>query len=105
MIERDTTDLDKLREGAKFTWGKVVHFHSIGRYEFVEYYGREYKDSRPTGELDATTTFHIYVDGKSTSSGAKSIEEAMVIAVALGKLEVNAARWMAIGACKLLEIA
>jgi hypothetical protein len=104
-LHNDTTDLADVHiQPERFTWGKVVRFHNIGRYDFVEYYGRAYKDSRATGDLEDTTSFHIYVDGKSTSSGATSLEGAMITAIALGKLEVNAARWMAISASKLLEI-
>lgn len=105
VFRKDTTDLQEVRSSpGRFTWGKVWAIHSIGRYTFVEYFGRAYKDGHPTGEDETKPSFHIYVDGKSTSKSASSIESALIHAIALGKLEANEARWMVIGALKLLEL-
>jgi hypothetical protein len=99
-----TTDLDLLQKGHPFTWGQLLEIHTLGRYQFVEYYGHEYKDGHPTGGLNKTTTFSLYVDGKSTSHSYNSLEEAMVGAIAFGSLERNEARWMTLAACKVLGI-
>lgn len=103
-INETTTELAAVRGRRKFTWGKVVAVHDIGRYTFVEYKSHAYENGDPTGDLESVSSFHIYLDGQSTSNSAKSLESAMLHAVALGKLEVNEARWMAIGAMKLMGI-
>lgn len=97
-----TTDLEKIRNGEPFTWGKVIAIHDIGRYTLLEYLGRAYQNCHATGKLEEKSTFHIYVDGVSTSSGASSLESGLIHAIAIGRLEINAARWMAIAANKLL---
>ncbi len=105
MFRKDTTDLEEVRRSpGRFTWGKVVAFHNIGRYTFVEYYGRAYKNGHPTGEMEIMSTFHIYVDGKSTSNSAASLESALIHAIALGKLEVNHANHMTTACLKILEL-
>lgn len=97
-FRKDSTDLEEVRRSpGRFAWGRVVAFHEIGRYTLIEY-------QRLSDELDVKTAFHVYVDGKSTSQSASSIESALIHAIALGKLEVNSARWMVIGALKLLEL-
>lgn len=101
----DTTDLEEVRERrARFTWGKVVAFHDIGRYTLIEYHGREDKDGRATGNLEEKTSFHIYVDGRSMSSSASSLESGLIHAIALGKLEVNHAHHMTTACLKILEL-
>jgi len=105
LRRNDTTDLEEVRKRpTRFTWGKVIGIHTIGRYTFVEYFGRAYENGHPTGEDETKPSFHIYVDGKSTSQSASTIESALVHAIALGKIEVNAARWMTIAALKLLDL-
>ncbi len=103
--EPNTTDLECIKTNAyRFTWGKVVAFHKIGRYELVEYHSFRYERSARTDELEQTTMFHIYVDGKSTSTSSGMLESAIVRAIALGNLEFNEARWMAAAAVKVLGL-
>jgi hypothetical protein len=95
-IER-TTDLDKVRNCPRlFTWGSVEAIIDIGPYTLIEY--------RPIHGGAIRTTFHVYIDGKSTSNGADTLEEALLIAIARKHLEPNESRYMAMGACKLLGI-
>jgi hypothetical protein len=104
-MEDTTTDYVTVKaRPARFTWGKVVGWHEVGRYQILEYKGREYKDGHPTGALEGKSTFHVYVDKKSTSSGCPTLEAALVYAIAYANLEVNEARWMAIAASTLLKV-
>lgn len=102
---KPTTDLEQVRAGERFAWGRVVKIHDIGRYSFIEYHGREYVSGSPTGKLKEKTTFHVYVDGKSTSNSCGSLESALICAIALGKLEINHARHMTTVCLKILELA
>ena len=105
-MDKDTTDYEKVKARPRlFTWGKVVAWHEVGRYQILEYKGREYKNHSPTGALEEHSSFHIYVDKKSTSHGAVSLESALVYAMAYAHLEVNEARWMSNAANKLLGVA
>lgn len=104
-LRTDTTDLEEVRKRpTRFAWGKVIGIHAIGRYTFVEYFGRAYENGRPTGEDEIKPSFHVYVDGKSTSHSAGSLESALVHAIALGKLEANHANHMTTACLKILEI-
>jgi hypothetical protein len=90
-----TTDLIAVRERpGLFTWGAVRKIHDIGPYTLIEY----------TDKQRDNTVFHVYVDGKCTSQGAATIEGGLLIAMARKHLEANEARYMALGACKLLGI-
>jgi|SRR6478752_4867938 len=104
-FRKDTTDLEEVRKRpSRFTWGKVIGIHTIGRYTFVEYFGRAYENGHPTGGDETKPSFHVYVDGRSTSQSAGSIESALILAIALGKLEVNHAGHMATACLKILEL-
>lgn len=90
-----TTDLNIVRNRpSTFTWGKVQHIHEIGPYQIVEYEDRH----------DRQVSFHVYVDGKCTNTSAGSLEGALLLAIARKSLEVNEARYMAMGAAKLLGV-
>ena len=104
MEDLRTTDLNLLRLGDPFTWGTLVKIHDIGRYSFVEYKAYEFIESQSTGKFEEQSSFSVYVDGEATSSSCKSLEHALLYAIAYGKLEVNAARWMAMAAVKLMEL-
>lgn len=78
----------------RFVWGPVVQVHDIGtRYTIVEY-----ECPMDGGAI----RFHIYVDGKDISVSFNTFEEAMVGAVAFGKLPYNEAQTAALYAYKVL---
>ena len=79
---KDTTDLDKLKNGEKFTWGNVIAFHNVGPYDIVEY------DKIMHGE-NTGRAFHIYIDGKSQSRGYDSLDAALVGCVAINNDGLN----------------
>lgn len=94
-----TTDLDIIREQpSRFTWGRVEKIHDIGRYTIVEH--MDYPAAN--ANRDSERAFHVYVDGKSTSCGAGTIESALLLAVAHGHLERNTARYAAMFAGQIL---
>jgi hypothetical protein len=93
----NTTDLNLLRKTPNhFTWGHIRAIHDIGPYTIIEY----------TSAGSGIRQFHVYVDGKDTSTATLSLEGALVEAIARKSLadNPNTARYMAIGACKLLGI-
>lgn len=90
-----TTDLDVIRKhGHRFTWGYVTEIYDIGPYTIAKYRDNNGENIR----------FHVYVDGKCTSNSCHTLEGALLLAMARKHLEVNEARYMAMGACKLLGI-
>jgi hypothetical protein len=93
-----TTDLATVRRTpSAFTWGTIRQIHDIGPYCLVEYTDR-HNDRTPT------TVFHVYVDGESTNNGFPTMDEALLYAIARKHLEINDARHMANGACRLFGI-
>ena len=77
-MNEKTTDLPIIRSRpGLFIWGKVIKIHDVGpRYTLVEY-----DDSK------RERRFHVYVDGKSTSAGAKTFDGAMLYALARGNFD------------------
>ena len=99
MFDKKTTDLDVIRRTpSRFTWGRVVTIHDIGRYTLVEYVSQ-------SSEKPPVVYFHSYVDGKTTHSSHTSLESGLIYAIAVGAIEnVNDARHMARAACKVLDV-
>ena len=96
---KTTTDLAEIREyPSRFTCGDVTKIHDIGPYTLVEY-------TRPCDDVCRFhKSFYIYVDGESTSASQGTLEGALLIAISRKNLEPNLARYMAIGAAKLLGV-
>lgn len=86
MYDRDkrTTDLEKLKKGSPFTWGKVIAIHSISTYDVVEYHSWERKDSRIIdGQADLKDfSFHIYVNGNDCCETFDSLDAALAACIA-----------------------
>ncbi len=91
----------KVRPG-RFVWGKIVAWHEVGRYQIVEYLPNV-PNSSPR-EYSDQPSFHVYVDKDDKSTGASSLESALVIAVAMGNLEINHAHHMSTACLKVLGI-
>ena len=72
----ETTDLQELKNGEKFTWGNLIAIHTIGQYDIVEY------DCIYRGE-NTGRRFHIYIDGKSQSRAYQSMDAALVGCIAV----------------------
>jgi len=97
-----TSDLALLRKGANYTWGKLVKIHDLGpRYSVVEFHPNP---KTPYVEAEEKPVeYTAYVDGKQ-AAGSLTIEGAILICIGYGSLEPNEARFMAMGAAKLLGI-
>lgn len=67
-----TTDLETIRKyPRRFTWGKVVQIHDVGPYAIVE-----------SDNDKAERSFHVYVGGSDTHRSARSLDEALLTAIA-----------------------
>jgi hypothetical protein len=100
-VMKTTTDLATIRDNPElFTWGTIQGIHDLGRYTLVSYtYHRKAEDDGPIHR------WHIYVDGKGTSTSADSLESALIQAIAIWNLGWGQpAMSMAGAACKLLEV-
>ena len=89
-MRETTTDLNVLRERPDlYVWGEIIKIHDVGRYAIVEH------DDYPASNAKRPSqrTFAIYVDGENRCTSADSMDKALLLAVAFGNLEVNAARW------------
>jgi hypothetical protein len=102
-----STDLNVIRNSPHlFTWGKVVAFHDVGPYTIVEY-KREIQ-TQPQRALHTSTsyegvsTFHVYVEGNSTSSSETSLDNALLLAIGLRNCGINEGRHMALAASRCL---
>ena len=72
---------EALAMGQHFTWGPIVKHHSLGRFDFIEHKARVYENNCGTNRFKGTE-FSLYIDGKSISRGAKTIESAMATVLA-----------------------
>jgi hypothetical protein len=82
----------------------VEQIHDIGhRYTIIQYFSKPLPD-RDNPSPACKTSFHIYVDGESTSCSENTLEKALIHAIAYAHLEINEARWMAIAAEKALNL-
>ena len=57
----------------KFPWGHITERYVIGPYEIAEYVSKD----------DQKTYYHVWVDGKDTNESTYTLEQAMVLAVAV----------------------
>ena len=82
-MREETTDLEKLKTGVKFTWGELIQIHHIGEYDIVEYYNLKRDGVRVTNSIDYDSiSFHGYLNGISTSHSYLSLDAALVGLVA-----------------------
>jgi len=66
-----------------FPWGKIVKIHEIGEYMILEYHPRITVGCVVTNDLTDATEFHPYINGKDTNTSYKSLDHAMVGAIAI----------------------
>ena len=72
-MSNTTTDLEILRkEPQRFTWGKIDEIIDVGEYTIVKYASGTLKE----------TFFSVYVNGKSTSTSTRSLDGALLYAIA-----------------------
>jgi hypothetical protein len=75
VLAKETTDLEELKNGAPYTWGKLIKIHEIGDYAIVEalWYDRTNKVSE--------VKYHSYVNKKCTGHAFSSLDEALIYAI------------------------
>ncbi len=99
----ETTKLEVIRKTpSRFTWGKIVKIHDVGRYTIVE---SDEEKLRGKAMPKATErSFHCYVDGACLGRSAPTLEGALVLCMAHGLLgSLNQSTdYMAQAALKLL---
>lgn len=71
-MSEKTTDLDKLKKGDKFVWGKLLEILEIGEYSIVKYSRRQEK----------TIAYSSYINGKRTSCSWNSLDDALASCIA-----------------------
>jgi len=77
----------------RFVWGKITERHIVGPYEIVEHIQKH----------DGHTGFHVYVNSKDTNRNYRTLDEALLGAIAFRNLSnPNVAGPMAEAAAKIL---
>lgn len=78
-----TTDLNKLRAGEPFTWGKAIRIHDIAEYSIVECFQWKREGvSVLMGMADINTlSFHCYVNGQDLGISADSMDAAIITCI------------------------
>ncbi len=67
----------------EYHWGEVIAVHSIGEYDIIEFYPKEYISGRGTGKIDYNhKQYHAYINGKDTNHSYYTLEGAIVGAIA-----------------------
>jgi hypothetical protein len=90
-----TTDLDTIKKDrSRFQWGRILNIHEIGSLTIVEF----------LPSITSPVEFHLYVDGKDTSSGAKTLDGTLLLGIAAKRLGANEARYAAKYAAQILTV-
>lgn len=79
------TDFDAdMHDGHKFWLGPIVRAHNIGEYQFIEHRHLIREGCTVTRKVDSTAPneFACYINGKSTSCGAESLDHALALVIA-----------------------
>lgn len=82
-LARTGDNLDPL--GREFPWGPIQTVHTINDITIVEYLRDNSRLGNPSEDSLAqhgTPAFHVYVDGASTSTSYRSLDSALVGAIA-----------------------
>lgn len=82
-------------DGKKFPWGKIIETHTVGNIQIVESHPLEaavVPHAKTSGN-----DFTVYVDGAPTGYGSKSLDGALLLALAhkYDGRNSQAAHWMA----------
>jgi hypothetical protein len=87
------------RQPERFSWGTIVAIHEMGPYAIVAS-----DDTFNRGPSEVTERhYHCYVNGENIGRSAISLDEALILCVAFGRLgEGTISDFMAKAALKLL---
>lgn len=83
MTMERTTDLEKLRKGAPFTWGKLVALHTIGDFTVASYHGWIYRDSAATRKVEKKLSYHGWIAGDDANTSWRTLDEALANLLAI----------------------
>ena len=85
------TELEKVKSGSyKFPWGRVLQVYEISEYGIVEYNPRKVVGCTLTDALDMDKKeYSCYIDGKSISMSANSLDAALLICISYKHDGVN----------------
>ena len=72
ILNPTTTDLDKLKNGARFAWGRVIMIHEIGSYAVVE----------AMSDSEHEIQYHSYIDGRSCAHAYPTLDAALAGCIA-----------------------
>lgn len=67
-----TTNIEELKTGEAFTWGRIQEIYHIGDYDIVRYLPR----------ADEKFSFHCWVKGRDTNHTFSSLDEALIFCIA-----------------------
>ncbi len=82
-----TTELNKLKKGQKFTWGKVIKIHEIGEYAIVEFIETPDEPDKVDENYKPVISFFAYVPatmttGENDHTGYDSMDAALAACIA-----------------------
>lgn len=93
QLNQPTSDLARVRQGYMFMWGLLVEIHVIGRYSVVEFRGHhEDSEGRWTldGRFETEHSFMGYTGDQCTNTSKRTLEEALLDAMAIGSGKTTA---------------
>jgi len=80
---KKTTDLDKLKNGASFTWGEIIEIQEIGPYAIATFHPRKVDGVTITSKINRDEIgYHGWVAGKSTGQTWFSLDAAIAGCIA-----------------------
>ena len=85
-----TSNLNELKNGAKFTWGDIITIHEIGEYAIIEHHPWKTFGARVLEE-DASMEkeFFCYINGKNIGRGTDSLDSALATCIAYKRDGIN----------------
>lgn len=83
-MAKEIRELEKiLKRKTKYWLGPIKDVHYIAEFAFVEYAERDFSSgATPRGKLTGEHNFSIFINGRSISLSANSLDEAIVAALA-----------------------
>lgn len=76
---KSTTDLNLLREGFPFTWGKINEIIDVGPYTIIR--AQPYIDL-PQGEYSSLDKFYIYIRSIDHGLASSTLDGALALCIA-----------------------
>jgi hypothetical protein len=79
----DTTALSELKQGKRFTWGKIISIMEIGPYSIASYHPRNVEGCVVLQTINKDKVqFHAWIDGKDCSESFESLDAALAGCIA-----------------------